>query len=68
MEMKPKLHMFCELAEQSFSIGNPRDFWAYRDESFMGMVSKIAMSRGGGGQAHTTPLHAMERWIALCDS
>ena len=66
-EMNPKLHMFCELAEQSLSFGNPRDFWAYRDESFMGIIAKMAASRGGGGIASTVPLQTMERWIGLCD-
>ena len=34
----------CEV--QSELLGNPREFWTYRDESFMGVVSSMAHSRG----------------------
>ena len=46
--MKPKLHMFQELAEfQTADLGQPARFWTYQDESFVGTVAKLAMSRGG---------------------
>ena len=67
-QLKPKFHLFAELAEeQSMSLGNPKDFWAYKDESFMGVVATRAASRGGGGSAQTVPLKTMERYMALCE-
>ena len=46
--MKPKLHMFQELAEyQAKELGNPADFWNYKDEDFMRLVSAISGRKGG---------------------
>ena len=44
----PKFHMFQELAEfQTASSGDPSRFWAYTDESFVGLLGQMAFSRGG---------------------
>ena len=53
--MKPKLHLFQELVEyQAQDLGNPRFYWNYVDEDFVGRVAKLAMPRGGPKQATTT--------------
>jgi hypothetical protein len=65
--MKPKLHLVQEMGEyQVQELGNPRLFWCYRDESFVGFIATIVSSRGGGGTASTNPLTAMEKYRALC--
>ena len=46
--IKPKFHMFQEMCQfQSFELGNPRGFWEYKDEDFVGWVSKLARRWGG---------------------
>ena len=52
----------CEV--QSELLGNPREFWTNRDESFMGVVSSMAHSRGGSATAWTIPLRE-SRALAL---
>ena len=48
--LKPKCHMVQEMIEyQSFFLGNPRLFWCYEDEDFVGWCATISHSRGGGG-------------------
>ena len=32
---------------QSHQLGNPRGFWEYKDEDFVGWVAKLATRRGG---------------------
>ena len=65
--MKPKFHLVQEMGEfQVQELGNPRLFWCYRDESFVGFIATIVSSRGGGGTASTNPLTAMEKYRALC--
>ena len=45
--VKPKLHMMQELLEyQAFSLGNPRGFWEYLDEDFVGIISTLALKKG----------------------
>ena len=45
--VKPKFHLMQELFEfQGPYIGNPRFFWCYRDESFVGLIGTIAHPRG----------------------
>ena len=40
---KPKMPMFLEMAEfQALSMGNPRLYWNYRDENFVGWLSKLS--------------------------
>ena len=63
---KPKMHLFQELAEyQGPILGNPRRFWAYQDEDFVGWVAKIARSRGGPNQASTAAKRVMLRYRAF---
>ena len=65
-KMKPKLHMFQELAEfQAPQMGNPRNFWTYQDEDFVGWVAKIAHSRGGAKAAATAATRVMQRYRGL---
>lgn len=61
--VKPKFHLFSEMGEyQSAELGNPRHFWAYADESFVGFVSTLAASRGGGHTASTLPERTIARY------
>ena len=65
-KLKPKMHMVQEMCEvQSELLGNPREFWTYRDESFMGVVSSMAHSRGGSATASTIPLRVLDTHRAL---
>ena len=60
-KLKPKMHMAQEMSEvQSDLFGNPREFWTYRDESFMGVVSSMAHSRGGSATASTIHHRVMD--------
>jgi hypothetical protein len=66
--IKPKHHLFQELGEyMTAEIGNPRDFWCYKDEDFVGFIAQVAASRGGGGNASTTPTRALQRYRALAE-
>ena len=66
--IKPKMHMFQELGEfLTEEVGNPSQFWAYKDEDFVGWISDFAASRGGGHVASTCPLRVCERYRALSD-
>ena len=65
-KLKPKMHMVQEMCEvQSELLGNPREFWTYRDESFMGVVSSMVHSRGGSATASTIPLRVLDTHRAL---
>ena len=65
-KLKPKMHMVQEMCEvQSELLGNPREFWTYRDESFMGVVSSMAHSRSGSATASTIPLRVLDTHRAL---
>ena len=59
---KPKMHLFRELGEyQAYELGNPAEFWSYKDEDFMGLVSKIAFRRGGKDTPSTTAKQVLDR-------
>ena len=61
--IKPKFHMFQELAEwQTDTSGDPSRFWAYADESFVGIMGKVAFSRGGKRLATTTPENVIAKY------
>ena len=60
--VKPKMHM---MEYQSQKLGNPRLYWDYDDEDFVGWVSKIATSRGGPKQTATTAKKVLERYRAM---
>ena len=66
---KPKIHTFQELAEyQAFELGHPARFWTYRDESFVGVVAKMAASKGGPKNAATAARLTLTRFKALFPS
>ena len=55
-DLKPKVHLFQELVEyQAISMGNPRDFWCYRDESWCGFWARVSKRRGGANSSAMTP-------------
>ena len=63
---KPKMHMFQELAEfQAYDLGHPARFWCYADESFVGMIAKMAMPRGGPRNAAVSARNILDRFRAL---
>ncbi len=65
--VKPKFHMFQEMAEyQGNTSGDPSRFWAYADESFVGIIGQIAHSRGGKRCPTTTPENVIAKYRA-CD-
>lgn len=49
--VKPKLHLFLELARQ---LGDPSKSWCYRDEDFGGTASRMSRRRGGSLSARLT--------------
>ena len=54
LHVKPKFHMFQEMAQyRCLELGNPKGFWEYKDEDFVGWASKLA-KRWGGPRAHTS--------------
>ena len=64
---KPKFHLMQELcAYTSMEVGNPTQFWCYKDEDFVGFASVLASSRGGGKAPYTNPLKVLDRWRPLC--
>ena len=64
--MKPKLHMVQEMLEyQSKELGNPRGYWEYLDEDFVGNIAKIAMRKGGGNTHKACSMNTMDRYRAL---
>eukprot|EP00969_Alexandrium_andersonii_P326929 14446959-Alexandrium_andersonii.AAC.1 len=61
--VKPKFHLFAEMAQyQTVEVGNPRSFWAYKDEDFVGWIAGVASSRGGPVSVSSLPLRAIERY------
>ena len=66
--VKPKFHMFCELAQyQCFHLGNPSMHWNYADEDFVGWVATLAESTGGAKQAGTTSRNVLDKYRILTD-
>ena len=64
--IKPKLHMYQELAQyQIFQLGDPKKFWNYRDEDYVGWVATIARSKGGPKQAATVARNVLQQHRAL---
>ena len=64
-KLKPKMHLFQELAEYSvYEVGNPSEFWSYKDEDFMGWVAAMAYRRGGKVEVCTTTLQVLNRYRA----
>eukprot|EP00974_Lingulodinium_polyedra_P040655 3905646-Lingulodinium_polyedra.AAC.1 len=58
--------MFQELAEyQTQTLGNPKYYWNYADEDFVGWVATLARSRGGPKAAATTARLVLQKYRAL---
>eukprot|EP00974_Lingulodinium_polyedra_P035515 3408349-Lingulodinium_polyedra.AAC.1 len=58
--------MFQELIEyQSQTLGNPKLYWNYADEDYVGWVATIATSRGGPKQAATLAKKVLDRYRAM---
>ena len=67
-KVKPKHHMFCELAQyQCAELGNPSMYWNYSDEYFVGWIASLALSRGGPKNASTTSKKVLDRYRILSD-
>ena len=64
--IKPKFHMYQELAQyQTFVLGDPKLFWTYKDEDFVGWVAKLARTEGGPKQAATVATNVLQQYGAL---
>ena len=62
---KPKLHMMQEFLEyQSHELGNPRGYWEYRDEDFVGPVSLLAVRKSGPATPKACARGVLERYRA----
>ena len=65
-KIKPKFHLMQELGEfMSFELGNPRNCWAYKDESLVGFIADVAASRGGANNPGTLPNRVVDRVRAM---
>jgi hypothetical protein len=58
--VKPKLHLFLELAAEGTS---PSLCWTYRDEDFGGTCSRLSRRRGGLLKAHATSTTLLQRFL-----
>ena len=64
--IKPKMHMLQEMVEyQSEVHGNPKVYWTYRDEDFVGWIATIAASRGGPKAGATVCCQVIQRVRAM---
>lgn len=66
-KVKPKLHLFLELA--SFlclqkQFGNPKNFWTYSDESYGGKARHAATKRGGKNSSSSSAYKLLQSWCA----
>ena len=46
-------------------VGNPGEYWNYRDESFVGFWATASSRRGGANKVATTVLNFLNRFRAL---
>ena len=60
--VKPKFHMLQELIHYSPDLGSPSDFWCYLDETFVGMIARMAAVRGGAAAAHVVGLRSLNKY------
>ena len=61
-KVTPKVHLMLHLCEwQAPSVGNPRFFWVYSDEDFVGSMIEVAQSCHSSTMAPT----AMVKWLAM---
>jgi hypothetical protein len=61
--VKPKMHMFQELCEESGDT-IPSLNWCYRDEDFGGGMASVSRRRGGKNTPLATSLHSLQRFYA----
>ena len=59
--VKPMLHLFQALCEHSKQ--NPKDFWCYREEGFLGEASDIFERRGGWDTPHANSERMLLKWM-----
>ena len=65
-KIKPKIHMMQELLEyQGEELGNPRGFWEYKDEDFVGIIATLALRRGGPNTPNACAAGVVDRYRAL---
>jgi hypothetical protein len=66
-KMKPKFHLIQELLQYDClrTQQSPRLSWTYADESWGGVVAKIAARRGGFKNAAGVGLIVMQRYRAF---
>lgn len=65
-KLKPKFHLFVELGQyQTVTSGDPSKFWCYKDEDFVGFLSKVSVSKGGKRSAKTIPENAIADYRVL---
>ena len=50
---------------QSFSLGNPRGYWEYSDEDFVGIMSTLALKKGGANTHKACSHNVISRYRAL---
>ena len=48
-----------------FNIGNPRYYWNYADESFVGEVARLAKTDGGPARAVAAAERILSRYRVL---
>lgn len=58
--VKPKMHMFLELAAEG---SNPSLCWTYRDEDFGGTCARLSRRRGGLLKAQETSTVLLQRFL-----
>ena len=62
--LKPKLHLLQELSLQVHTVGDPANYWTYKDEDFVGIIARVAASRGGPRQPNVVPENVFLRYCA----
>jgi hypothetical protein len=61
--VKPKLHLFMELATFICQErGNPRFFWVYADETNGGIMRSMGVRRGGKNSSSSTAFNLLTKW------
>ena len=50
---------------QAYELGNPRGYWEYSDEDFVGLISKLALRKGGPATPRTCAQGVLDRYRAL---
>jgi hypothetical protein len=69
-KVKPKLHLFLELANflcLQRHRGNPKYFWTYGDESHGGILRSIAKARGGRNTSAASAQRLLSMWSSNVD-